>query len=101
LVLFSAPAAQHRLEWPLQDRAHFKRFATHMIIVGLVPFSLALILATHLIVTEIVGGLPALIASAGVALLIGTIWWLFPVASRRSSQSRRGEHGLGTRARPR
>ena len=41
LILLSAPAAQHRLEWPLRDRAHFKRFATRMVIIGLVPLSLA------------------------------------------------------------
>src|SRR4051794_18927871 len=34
LVLFTAPAAHHRLQRPLNDRAGFKQFATRMIIVG-------------------------------------------------------------------
>jgi len=83
LILFSAPAAQHRLEWPLRDRAQFKRFATMMIIIGLVPFSLALMLATQLIVAQILGGLAGLIAAAIVAMLLGIVWWFFPLAVRR------------------
>lgn len=55
LVLFTAPAAQHRLERPLRDRIRFKHDATRLIIIGLAPLSLALILATHLIVTEVIG----------------------------------------------
>ncbi len=36
LVLFTAPAAQHRLERPLRDRVAFKNRSTRMIEVGLV-----------------------------------------------------------------
>lgn len=82
LIIFSAPAAQHRLEWPLRDRAHFKRFATRMSIIGLVPLSLSLVLATQLIVTQTLGSGPALVAAGGVAVLIGALWWLFPLLWR-------------------
>ncbi len=54
LILFAAPAAQHRLERRLRDRAHFKREATHTLIAGLAPLSLALILVAKLIVGEVV-----------------------------------------------
>jgi len=77
LILFSAPAAQHRLEWPHYDRARFKLLATRMIILGLVPLSLALILATQLVVAQVVGGLPAVLAGVAVGALIGAAWWLF------------------------
>jgi hypothetical protein len=83
LILFSAPAAQHRLEWPLRDRARFKRFATRMIIIGLVPSSLALMLATQLVVAQILGWQVGLVAALIVAGLLGTVWWLVPLEARR------------------
>jgi hypothetical protein len=83
LILFSAPAAQHRLEWPLRDRAQFKRFATHMIVVGLVPSSLALVLAAQLIVSQILDGVAGVVAAALVAAVLGVAWWLFPLIARR------------------
>jgi hypothetical protein len=84
LIIFSAPAAQHRLEWPLRDRALFKRYATYMAIIGLVPLSLSLVLATQLIVAQTLGGGPALLAAAIVAVLIGAVWWLLPLLWRRT-----------------
>lgn len=89
LVLFSAPAAQHRLEWPLRDRAQFKRYATHVIIVGLVPLSVALILTTQLVVAVVLGGLVGLLAAGAVAVLIGTSWWLFPLFWQRAARTGR------------
>jgi hypothetical protein len=41
LVILSAPAAQHRLQRPLIDRVQFKQYATRLILIGLVPLSLA------------------------------------------------------------
>jgi hypothetical protein len=82
LILFSAPAAQHRLEWPRYERARFQVLATRMIIIGLVPFSLALILATELVVSQVFGDLPALLAAVRVGALIGIAWWLFPLLTK-------------------
>jgi hypothetical protein len=82
LILFSAPAAQHRLEWPLVDRARFKALATRMIIVGLAPLSLAFVLATQLVVAQVLGGLPAVIAALVVAAVIAAVWWLFPLLTK-------------------
>jgi hypothetical protein len=84
LIIFTAPAAQHRLEWPLRDRAHFKEFATRMSIIGLVPLSVSLVLATQLIVAQTLGSGQALLAAGGAAVLIGTLWWLFPLLWRRT-----------------
>lgn len=84
LIIFSAPAAQHRLEWPLRDRAQFQRFATRMIIIGLVPLSFSLVLATQLIVTQTLGTMQAIIAAGAVAVLIGVVWWLFPLKWRKT-----------------
>lgn len=83
LILFSAPAAQHRLEWPLRDRAEFKRFATRIIIIGLVPLSLALVFATQLIVATALGATGGVVAALGAALVIALLWWLLPLGVRR------------------
>jgi hypothetical protein len=85
-MLFSAPAAQHRLEWPLQllpERVRFKVTAARFAIAGLIPFSLALPLATHVVVTEVLGAPAALATAALVAVLIGSLWWVVPLAARR------------------
>jgi hypothetical protein len=87
LILFSAPAAQHRLEAPLRDREAFKRFATRMIIIGLVPLSLALVLAAQLVIAQILGGLIGLVAACCVAAVLGAVWWLIPLNIRRRAGS--------------
>jgi hypothetical protein len=86
LIIFSAPAAQHRLEWPLHDRAKFKEFSTRMIVFGLIPLSLALILGADLVVTQVVGGGYGIIAAVFVAVALVGLWWLFPYAERRGSR---------------
>jgi hypothetical protein len=86
LVLFSAPAALHRLARPLADRVRFKEFATRMTIGGLVPSSLALVLATQLVVAQVLGNVPSIIVAALIALLIGVFWWVLPLAHKEKDQ---------------
>ncbi len=86
LVLFTAPAAQHRLERPLRDRVRFKQYATRMTIVGLVPLSLALVLTAQLVVSQTIGDGVALAVSALVAALIGAVWWAWPIKTRRDAR---------------
>jgi hypothetical protein len=86
LVLFSAPAAHHRLVRPLMDRVRFKEFATRMTIVGMVPSSLALVLATQLVVAQVLGNVPSLVVAAVIALLIGVFWWVLPLAHKEKEQ---------------
>ena len=82
LVLFTAPAAQHRVERPLLNRVRFKDLANRLILIGLVPLSLAIVLVTELVVSE-VGGTTAGIAAAAIAgFLIGLTWWLIPLSRR-------------------
>lgn len=84
LILFTAPAAQHRVERPLRNRVRFKELANRLILVGLVPLSMAVVLATELVVSE-VGGTPAGIAAATIAaFLISLTWWLIPLSRRNS-----------------
>ncbi len=89
LVLFSAPAAQHRLERPLRDRVRFKQYATWMTIAGLVPLSFALILTVHLVVSQTIGYETAVAVSAFVAALIVGVWWAWPLKARHDARHSR------------
>lgn len=86
LILFTAPAAHHRLQRPLRDREAFKDYATKFMIAGLVPLSVALVLATQLVLSTVIGGPWVSWAIAGVlAVLITGLWWLFPRLTRDKS----------------
>ena len=82
LLLFAAPAAQHRLMSPLTDRAAFKRLVNRQVIIGLIPLSAALILAAYLVISDVVSALAAAIVAAIVALAIGMLWWVIPLNKR-------------------
>ena len=83
LVLFSAPAAQHRLLSPLRDRVMFKRGSTRLVIAGMVPFSAALVLATHFVLAEVASERVRDIATVFAALVIAILWWIAPLVRRR------------------
>ncbi len=83
LVLFTAPAAQHRLQRPLRDREAFKATATRFIIAGLVPLSIALVLVTQLVLSQVATQRWASWSVAAVvALVILALWWIFPLHGR-------------------
>lgn len=82
LVLLSAPAAQHRIERPLMDRVRFKNLATRMIIIGLIPSSIALVLATQLVIAQAVGLTESFVAAGLIAVLIAVLWWILPLAHK-------------------
>lgn len=80
LVLFTAPAAHHRLQRPLRDRKGFKTQATRLIVAGLVPLSIALTLATQLVISEVVAARWfSWTVAALLAVFIGILWWAVPV----------------------
>lgn len=85
LILFTAPAAHHRLQRPLKNRAEFKAKSTKIMIAGLVPLSLALVLSADMVVSialnnELVGFFAAVI----VSLLLLTMWWIIPLRERNT-----------------
>ena len=83
LVLFAAPAAQHRIQRPLRDREAFKHRANMLVVAGLVPLSLALILATQLVLDEVLRiDWLAWVAAGAVAALILAIWWVAPLRTK-------------------
>lgn len=87
LVLLSAPAAQHRLERPLHDRERFKARSTRAILVGVGALSLALVMATLLVVSEVLGRPLALVLAATIAGLIGVMWWIVPLRRARRGRA--------------
>ncbi|HSI35864.1 MAG: DUF6328 family protein [Phycisphaerae bacterium] len=91
LILFSSPAAHHRIERPLVDRVRFKLFATRMILAGLIALSVALVLATQLVVAEVAGLTASLVGAACTAVAVIVIWWVLPLA-RKATQDRRPPH---------
>jgi len=83
LLLFAAPAAQHRLMSPLRDRAAFKRSVNRQVIIGLIPLSAAITLATYLVISDVVNALAAAVVAGIVGLTIASLWWVVPLNRRR------------------
>ncbi len=91
LILFSAPALHHRLQRPLQNRIQFKNFATRMMVIGAIPLSFALTLATQVAVSEIGGELVGTLVAAVVGAFIAFVWWVSPrVFPNRKPTTSRG-----------
>jgi hypothetical protein len=87
LIFFIAPAAHHRLQRPLRNRVAFKNMATKLMIAGLVPLSVALVLASQLVLSTVVEERWVSWTISG-ALAIGllTLWWVFPIRKRNHLQ---------------
>jgi hypothetical protein len=83
LLMFVAPAAQHRLMSPLPDRAAFKRSVNRQVIIGLAPLSAAIILATYFVISDVVSDLAAGIVAGIIGLAIAVLWWIIPLKTRR------------------
>lgn len=78
LVLLSAPAVQHRLLRPLGDRAAFKRLATRQIVIGALTLALAMVSATQVVLSAVLGHTVGNVAAAAIALLTISVWWILP-----------------------
>ncbi len=78
LILFSAPAIHHRLQRPLANRIQFKNFASRMMVMGAIPLSVGLTLATQVAVAEVAGELAGTVVATIVAAFIAFAWWISP-----------------------
>jgi heme O synthase-like polyprenyltransferase len=84
LMLFAAPAAHHRLQRPLRDRVAFKNTATRLMIAGLVPLSVALVLASQLVLSTVIAERwVSWSISAVLAICLLLLWWVYPLWIRR------------------
>lgn len=79
LVLLTGPAVQHRLMRPLRQRARFKTVASRQMLLGATMLALALVLATQLVLSEVLGHGVGNIAAAGIAVLIVAMWLVAPL----------------------
>lgn len=86
MVLFTAPAAHHRIHRPVLDRENFKTLSTRYMIAGMAPLTIATFMVTQLVFSVIIP-IPALAwVSAGlVALLLLTMWWIIPLRRKRTT----------------
>jgi Family of unknown function (DUF6328) len=77
------PAAYHRQEEAGRITAHFVTLATRLIMMALWPLSVGIALDTYLIGRLIFPG-PEMAATAGAAvfLLLGGLWFVFPLLAR-------------------
>jgi hypothetical protein len=88
LILFTAPAAQHRLQRPLRNRAAFKNTATRLMIAGLVPLSIAIPLVTELVLTATLATewFSWVVAGVIASAILG-LWWIFPMVTNDDEDS--------------
>jgi sorbitol-specific phosphotransferase system component IIBC len=88
LILFTAPAVQHRVLRPLGDRMHFKNVASKQMLAGAFFLSLSLVLGTSLVIAEVVGHLVGIGVAVIFASLILGLWWIYPwMWKKRRSKS--------------
>jgi hypothetical protein len=84
LILFTAPAAHHRIQRPLRDRAQFKTISTRLMVAGLVPLSAALVLSTQLAISQVIPEQwVSLICAGAVLVVIIIVWWSYPIWRQR------------------
>lgn len=83
LLLFAAPAAQHRLMSPLRDRAAFKRSVNRQVVMGLIPLSAAITLGTYFVISAVLSALAAAIVTGIVGITIAMLWWVIPLNKRQ------------------
>jgi intracellular septation protein A len=87
LIFFTAPAAQHRLQRPLRNRAGFKEDATKLIVIGLVPLSVALVLASQLVLSQVMTDLwVSWVVAGSLFVAIAALWWIMPTLRHHKYQ---------------
>lgn len=93
LILFTAPAVQHRMVRPLRNRTKFKEMATGQILVGAAALSCALVLGANLVITEVFGHKLGILVAALIAALVAMLWWIVPWSFRKTLSSSTTLHG--------
>lgn len=90
LICFVMPAAYHRLARPIRSKGAFKILANRLLVIGLLPLSFSLPLATFLVTSLAASTFTALIVSGVVLMLIATLWWILPLV--RAHDRWKGAH---------
>jgi hypothetical protein len=79
LILCLAPAAYHRLRWPIRDKRRFIALGTRFVIAGFVSLAISTTLGAHLIASMVLGEGPAAIMASALGLLIAATWFAAPL----------------------
>lgn len=82
-ALLLGPVAYHRLVFRRGKKEGLVRAANKMAIAGLAAVGLAVSAAVLLVTSFVAGGLATILVSAFVFLLLGVLWFAFPLARRR------------------
>jgi hypothetical protein len=85
LVLFTAPAVQHRLMRPLMNRRKFKRLSSAQMIFGAAALSGALVLGADLVIEEVFGHILGMVVASVIGILISILWWLLPLVHNKKN----------------
>lgn len=93
LICFIMPAAYHRVARPVHNKQGFKVLATRVVIVGLIPFSIATVLSTYLIIDVVVSSRFAALVALLVTVPLVLLWWLFPVLRMHDAMATPEEDG--------
>jgi hypothetical protein len=86
LVLFLAPAAYHRVVWPIREKRRFVAFGTRFVLAGFVSLAVSIVLSAYLVSSIVLGDVAAAAVALAFASLLGIAWWILPW--RRAHESR-------------
>jgi len=96
VILLLTPAAYHRIVEEGEETERFHRFATHILLVAVVPLALALSGELYVVVRKVLDSVRVALASAGACLVCCFgLWFGFTLTRRK----RELEQGDGTSAR--
>lgn len=100
LICFVMPAAYHRLARPIRQRGAFKVLANRLLVAGLIPLSLALVLASYLVTSMALSHVISLIVGLVAMGVIGLLWWVLPLVRAHNHcaeqpQPRHSRHDAG------
>jgi hypothetical protein len=95
-VLLIAPTAYHRLTFHLQDKRYLVSVGNRYAIGGLASLAVAMSLAILLVTSVVFGGVTGAVVVVGVALAFALVWFILPLARRRSVSSGHEDADPGT-----
>lgn len=95
LVCFETPAAYHRLARPIHHKVLFKSFASALLVIGLVPFSIAIVLASFLVTSLAIGRSFGYALAGVIALVVAVLWWVLPIVRAHDRIARSGDVSRG------
>lgn len=86
LVLFTAPAAHHRIHRPVLDKENYKTLSTRYMVAGMVPLTISTFAVMQLVFAVIMPtSLLAWLAAIVLALVLLAMWWVIPLWRRLTS----------------